>query len=81
MSRFAVSSIRLLSLQDLPGYFRREKSQAEQAGNIAPVKPLGACDVANSIRLATDDPAEPFMSACECLDEIGVGLGSRLLLI
>ena len=34
-----------------------------------------------SVRLATDDPAEPLMGACERLDEIGIGLGSTLPLI
>jgi hypothetical protein len=58
--------------------FGREKSQAEQAGDIAPVESLGACYFANSASFATKKPTEPLMRACERLDEIDVGFGSVL---
>ena len=59
--------------QDHLRYLRRKKSQTKDAGDIAPVESLGACDVADSASFATDDPAEPLMGAPERLDEIGVG--------
>ena len=73
MSRFAVSSVGCRPSRIAFVISGARKAKQSDAGDIAPVKSLGACDVANSIRLAADNPAEPFMSARECLDEVGVG--------
>ena len=72
---------RLPPLKDRLGYFGREKSQTEHAGNICPAKSLGACNLARPIHLATGNSAEPFIGADESLDEIGVRLGGSLLRI
>ena len=68
-------------LQDGLCYFGREKSQTERTGDIGPIKPLGACDVADTIRLATNNLTKPFMRSRDRLDEVGIGLGSTVPLV
>ena len=72
---------RLPPLQDRLGYFGREKSQTENAGDIGPVKAVRPVRYRRSHRLTSDDLTKPLMRACERLDEIGIGLGSKFLLI